>query len=517
MSISNKIGGGKKLILLSSLFIFFLIISFFYYRNFLRFRFVDEEENMVIGNYLLKDEILYKDLFSQHQPLTYIFSSWIQKIIRPNSIYLLVRAHRVFIILWSFVWSFVLLLSFNSFPILIFLFFYELSKIFLFGNLFLAESLSIYPLIYLVMLIFIKKDKKGAKITNVESLLVGISTSFVLFFLLPLWPLLSFLMVLLILRKKLLKKNLMYLILGFLPILLIVITKIDLKGYLLDTFYVNWKYYLSSSTSGFEPNVFKPFLTPLLSFFPSLESTQILIIERALSLVIIFTFLHHLYRKKYFYPLISFIILGLANIRFVPPGFQFYRGFHRIVWFSLLIFFAVFGLFRILALAKNSFLRGGVFLLITVLFVLVFSVSSKELFRFRDMKTEYYVNYSRQFDSGEAIRIIKGDKDTLFVAPDDILVYWQAGINHAIDYIFYYPWMDIIPYFSSRIDKLFAENAPNFFYCNCGGMSISKYTKEYNQMIKFGGETNLYVLPEKLDNLTKEQAKKLKFYGFEIN
>ena len=43
--------------------------------------------------------------------------------------------------------------------------------------------------------------------------------------------------------------------------------------------------------------------------------------------------------KKYKLFLGGVFLLGLANIRYIPPGQEIYRGFHSIPWFALLILF----------------------------------------------------------------------------------------------------------------------------------------------------------------------------------
>lgn len=56
-------------------------------------RFVDEEQNFVLGNFVAKKEKLYSDLFANHQPVTFILSGTINSLTDPNSIYLLVKRH----------------------------------------------------------------------------------------------------------------------------------------------------------------------------------------------------------------------------------------------------------------------------------------------------------------------------------------------------------------------------------------------------------------------------------------
>jgi hypothetical protein len=133
-----------------------ILITFFYFQHLFSFRFVDEEDNLILGHFLLQGERLYSDLFSHHQPLAYILSAAIQLFTHPIEIYSLVQIHRLFMIAWSLLWVTVLLFRFR-FKVIVPLLIYELSKFYLLGNLFLAESLNVYLVLYLTFFLFEKK------------------------------------------------------------------------------------------------------------------------------------------------------------------------------------------------------------------------------------------------------------------------------------------------------------------------------------------------------------------------
>src|SRR3989344_1765887 len=81
-----------------------IFLGYFYENKVFYIHFVDEEDNLVLGKYLTRGEKLYSDLFSHHQPLAYIISAGIQKTTDPNSIALLIKRHREFLIVWSAIW-----------------------------------------------------------------------------------------------------------------------------------------------------------------------------------------------------------------------------------------------------------------------------------------------------------------------------------------------------------------------------------------------------------------------------
>ena len=161
----------------------FLVVLFGFYRNHaLSFHFVDEEDNIVLGNYLLQKEKLYKDLFSHHQPLAYIFSAGVQKISTPPNLFMLIERHREAVLFWAITWTILLVARFG-WPLFLFTLVFEPIKIFLLGHLFLSESLVVYPLVYILSFIFLKPP-----LLRLEFVLLGLSFSLIFFLLSPLWP-----------------------------------------------------------------------------------------------------------------------------------------------------------------------------------------------------------------------------------------------------------------------------------------------------------------------------------------
>src|SRR3989338_10370801 len=134
-------------------FILLLFVYLFmgYENKIFSFNFVDEEDNMAIGQFLLRGEKLYSDIYTNHLPVTYIMSSVVQKFTQPNSLPMLVKRHRESVLVWSFIWTIFLILRFGPLWILSIIP-YELTKHLLIGNIFLAESFAVFPSIYLTSL-----------------------------------------------------------------------------------------------------------------------------------------------------------------------------------------------------------------------------------------------------------------------------------------------------------------------------------------------------------------------------
>ncbi|MFH1971304.1 MAG: hypothetical protein ABIJ05_02890 [Patescibacteria group bacterium] len=501
-------------------FTFLIIIGLgfmaYFYENKVNYiHFVDEEENIVTGHYLLQGDKMYQDVFSQHQPIPAIFSAVIQRVTNPNSLFLLVKRHREFIIVWSFIWSLLLIFRFG-FWTAGFVFSYELTKIFLLGNLFLAESLVVYPITYLVSLVICKPRDNPS---NIELFFVGLIFMFLLFTFSPVWPLLILLFICFAVKFKIYDWKKIGLIgLGVLPVLLSILPFVRISEYINSVFVFNSKYYIPLNQNQLSlstlPKSFFSFFLPFLQSSPDTVINQVI---KVFSLCFVALSIFFLTEKKKIFFLV-FLFLGLANIRFIQPGLDYYRGFHLIVWYSLLLFVVFWSIKYLAHLAKNKAFRIGLAILGTGLVVFCLIVVRLELFVKRNLLNDYYINYSGQFDLGEAVRILKSPGDTLFVAPDQMLIYWQSGIQKSSKYIFYYPFMDKVLSVQNDMAKMFENNPPTFIYCqkNLFG-NLSQYLSNYLPLTRNDKPVDLYIHKDKLGNISGQQLKDLEYYQFFIS
>ncbi|RJQ27337.1 hypothetical protein C4577_01565 [Candidatus Parcubacteria bacterium] len=507
----------KARIFLLVLSVIFLVVSSLAYENKVFFiHFVDEEDNIVLGKYLLKGEKLYSDLFSQHQPLAYIFSAGVQKTTQPNSLYLLIKRHREFIILYSVVWSLILVALFR-WPLFLFIVIYEPLKFYLFGNLFLSETLVVYPLLYLLIRIFFSKKS----FLNYELILTGFCFGLVIFLLSPIWPLTIFVFLYLLYRiKAQISKNIFLVSLGLLVPTLISLTFSSINEYFYNVFYVNYKYYIPiGSQDSFIIGFLKSLSAPVISLVLTSETGPVIWITKLLSVILIFNLLILASMKKYWHTILFFVILGLANSRYITPGKVFYEGFHLLPWVSALLMVVIFSTVEVIKDTDKKFLRivPATLIAVTIFFSFYFSLyDSIGLLQKRDMANDQYINYSRQFDFGEAIRIMKNEKDRLFVIPDEWLLYWQADIKHASYMVNYYAWMPSVPKIKTDVDNMFVNNPPEFFYCEpCDEKDLIKYGN-YQIVKKEKKNTKLYILKDKAKQLSIGQVRQLDFYHFSL-
>lgn len=507
-----NISKAKTMVLAFLIIVGLGFIAYSYENKAIYIHFVDEEENMVTGHYLLQGDKMYQDIFSQHQPFPAIFSAAIQRATNPNSLFLLVKRHREFIIAWSFIWSLFLIFRFGFWSAG-FVFSYELTKIFLLGNVFLAESLVVYPVIYLVGLVIAKLRNDPSII---ESFFVGLILMFLVFTFSPIWPLLALLFVCIVVKFKIYNWKKIGLIgLGALPVLLSVLLFVGIPEYINSVFVFNSRYYLPLNHDQLSLSTLpKSFFSFFLPFLPSSPDTVISQIIKVFSLCFVALSIYMLLKKKKILFLV-FVFLGLANIRFIQPGLDYYRGFHLIVWYSLLLFVVFWGIKNIADITKSKVIKTGLVILVSGLVTFSLIVARTELLIKRNLANDYYVNYSPQFDLGEAVRILRGSGDTLFVAPDQMLIYWQSEIQKSSKYIYYYPFMDKIPPVQNDIANMFESNPPTFIYCRKEQFSnLPQYLSDYLRLTRNGDPVDLYIHKGKLKSISRQQLKELEYYQF---
>lgn len=499
----------------------FLVTGKAYQNQALSFHFVDEEDSIVLGNYLLQGEKLYSDLFSHHQPLAYILSAGVSETTNPNTLYLLIKRHREAIIAWSFVWGLFLVWRFR-FVGLGLLIIYELLKVFLLGNLFLSESLVAYPLAYLLFWVFLDK-----KLFSWELIILGISLSLSFLLLSPLWPLLAVLSLIIFWRIKRENSRKLNYLAGFcgglIPVIL-VLPFISLPDYFFNAFYINFNYYIPmTSKDSWILTAVKAFLSPVIALTNFQNGNATLQAMKMLSALLMLNWIMLIRKGNFKLPLMMALLLGLANIRFVLPGEQEYSGFHIIPWFVSLIVLTFVSVVFVLEIQSGVYrkLRSiwGLGVVGILLGVIIFKESGQAFFQEREMGRDFYINYSRQADFGEAVKIMKNSGDKLFIAPDEWLIYWQAGIPHASKMVNYYAWMSDVKEIKDPLHEIFIKNPPTFFYCDrceLGYFGLEQFFPNYQRVVKDGKTTSLMVLKERLKSLNQAQIEKLNYYGFGI-
>ena len=177
----SKVTGKKTsryfLFLLFLLFAVFLAVVFRLYQRIGVFGCGDECINYTAGYFILLGKSLYSQIFFNHQPTLAFISTFIQWVSQPKDLYHLVLYHRVFMILYSFGMAVFLIWRFRL-RAMLFLLLYEGTKYYMYGYQFIGEALIVYPLVYLIGVLWESFEFK--RVSRVDIFLTAIFTSLVI-------------------------------------------------------------------------------------------------------------------------------------------------------------------------------------------------------------------------------------------------------------------------------------------------------------------------------------------------
>lgn len=489
------------------LFSFSLLLLVFtipsYRSHIFALNFVDEDDNIVIGNYVREGKKLYTDVFSQHQPSMFLASSAIQNILKPDNILMVVKRHREFMMIWSAIWVIVLVARFG-FKGLFVSSVMELSKIILLGNMFLAESIIIYPLLYVILFIL-----SGYKIRyKFEIWTLSIIFWFLVYSLTPLWPLLGLIAFLLYINSEdKMRLATAWISVGILTTLILFL-RVNLYDYLLNALYINYKYYIPLTTPvGFWDSLFKAFFAPVLALSNS-GSSSLLLLVKVLSLSYLINIIFFITHKSY-NDLMLFILLPcLAALRYIDPSNTLYGAFHMLPWLVILacLSFPVY--------SKPKFINISIYILI---FLASLNIARTQLFDYRDPATDFYVHYSPSVDIREAVKILsKTEHQTIWVEPVMYWPHWHTGASSYSSMVNYYGWMDQTLPMKKNLETQLAQQLPTIVYAETT-LGVGKYLDSYDRFYRDGKPTNIYLRKDVAQGLTKETLKELDYYRFEIN
>lgn len=478
----------------------------------------DDCFNIVAGYFITNGKILYSEIFFNHQPLMAYFSSFIQSVSHPINIYDLTLAHRQSIMMFSFVVNVLIVFRFGL-PMIGFVLLYEFSKFYLFGDRFLAEGVIVYPLIYMLNLIWWKYTSK--KLYWFDYMLSSLFAWFVIFMREP-YIIIAFVLFFLIFigksfssSKKIALSLFVLLVISFLAIM-------PLPEYFFNVVTVNNQIFRSEAGGnnllGF--GAIKLFTYPILILFGG-EWNLFRHFLVGLDIVFLTSFLLLLkIKEKRKILLILFLLLGLANIRIVDPGKIFYAAFHMIVWYGLFIATLILLLNAVFVYRKKT---AASLLVILITLFIYFVSSPKSFIREKiDPHYEFITNYGKELQVGEVVRLLSEPTDTLYLDGADDLIYWQAKLLSPYKYSWYTSRMlSFSRYQQARLD-MFATSPPDFYFRFCSkkiviGYFLPKaYENDYQNIYSEGKPTCLYVKKSKIKDIQEDKWQKAKEFLYEL-
>jgi len=472
--------------------------------------FVDEDDNIVIANYVTEGQELYRDVYTQHQPLPFYLSASLQSITQPDNILLVVKRHREFMMLWSLIWIFLLIFRFGS-PLFFTALILELVKINLLGNLFLAESLVIYPLIYILAYYLSRPNK----VNHLEDWLISILIWVLIFALAPIWPLLGVLLLVQIYTSS----NRIYvfsrIVLIGICFGLLIFGRGTLLDFWHDVVYINYQFYIPlTSTLGTAESLYKAFIAPLLVFFNE-SSSALLSFIQLLSIGFLLELYFLIKDKQVLRAFAWVIILFLANIRYIDPSETLYGAFHMLPWFSVYVFTVVTELKRLWFSRGLKQLTAKFIIILLVIGTI--SLASASLWDKRDPVTDFYINYSPLVDLSKVVEILSRDSEqAVWVEPVFYWPYWKTGAKQYSEMINYYGWMDLTPPMKNTLNDLLVSELPTIVWAKTQE-GIGPYLTEYYQFRRDGKLVDLYLRKDKLNSISPDSLQELSYYRFEIN
>jgi len=492
----------KKLLLFFTLGMILIGVFQLSNQRALSFHFVDEEDHIVTASLMNEGHRLYKDLSVNHQPLVYLGSSWLQKITKPTSMLVLIRWHRLAIWLYAAIWSLILVWRFN-FIGLLFVGVFEWLKFYLFGNLWLMETLAVYPAVYLLANL-IQGGLVNDWFKKKEAVFLGACSFLVIFNLVPLWPWLGLVWLIYLIKNK---QMFLWQLMGLLiptAILFILISPID---WFKETISYNWIYAMPQlstvkTTSDWLKIVFFPFLS-----FLTKNSFQAKVIQ-LLTAGWLISFLSLLIRKskKVLWILFIYPLLILANLRVPSSASVFYRGFHLLPFMGLLLM----GFLLSLKQVKKPI----VLVILGIWGISLLLNKNMPYFWQTDSANEYHINYSVFDDINFAVKILAKPEDRLAVLTSESLVYWNTKTQPATRQVVYYAWESDVPELKENYEKVFyGDNPPEFIY---GGQEAKVIKEKYTAVLQDNKPTELFIRNDKVKGVNQNQLNSLALRRFSL-
>lgn len=492
--------------------VFLLLLFIFrsYYQRIGAFGCFDDCFNIVAGHFMDNGKTLYSQIFFNHQPLMAYISFIIQKIHAWESIYQLILAHRLFIMGFALFFDLLLIMRFRASG-MAFVLLFEPTKFYIFGDRFLAEAVIVYPLVYMLGLVWQKIQKRP--VFSWELPAVAFFTWLIIFMREPFIPLAILLFMVIIWSEKL-KKTGIFSIFLFLLFSLLTLSTLPLSDYFFNVIKVNTAIWIKADQL-LGTNIIKIFAYPLylivsgdFNFFrPVLTGVSITFLISLSTLAVL--------HKKRKHLLLILFILGLANLRVVPPAFVFYESFHMIPWYGLFIMATVF-------FVSETKKYISLLCLIILSAIFIYSVISPQSFIHEKINSheEFTVNYGRYFAYGQVIKILASPSDTLFVDGFDELIQWQANIASPYKYSWYTSVMPRFPIYVKERQDMFRQTPPAFYYGNCPEdkntqrLLPKEARNDYVRLYFAGRPTCLFIYKSKLNNISQKKWEEIKKYEF---
>lgn len=465
----------------------------------------DDCFNFLGGYFLLHNKKLFSEIFYNHAPFMAYISMLIQWITHPENLFDLILRHRQFLLFFGLVSEILLLFRFG-FLLIPFAIAYELTKFYLFGDRFLAESFIVYPFFYLLGLFVEKYFNKTLSL--LDYILVGVSTWFILFMREPYAVTVLFVFVYLLLGRWSRGK---WIGIGiFLSLFVATMLTHSIPELIFNVFTVNVSHIQSENqATGFLGlNIYKSFLYPLVIFFSG-NWNFFHEVELLLASAFLLVSGYFLYKNQWKLVLLLWITLGLTNLRQVDPGKTFYGSFHLLPWYALTLFSSVFLTSKIWS--TNKRLTIVLWCIFCAIIALVLFSKESYIHDTVDEHTEYITNYGRELQVGNVVNALSTPKNTLFLDGFDDDIYFVAKRYSPYKYSWYTSLMPSVAKYTDARLVMFKNTPPDFYYGSCPKQKSPNYllpdfaVNEYVRLFNIKDPSCLWIRKSILPHISSAQ------------
>lgn len=464
-----------SLVLVLLLVVLYIVLYKIYMPRVNAFGCFDDCNNFMGGYFLLHGKRLFSEIFFNHNPIMAYISWIVQFVTHPQNLYELILRHRQALFLFGFFFNTLLIIRFGV-PAFGFVIFYELTKFYLFGDRFLAETFIVYPLVYLVGLAWLKFQNK--KIVALDYIASGVFVWFVVFMREPYVPVVL-LLFLYLLWNKIGSKNWLHQnknsILAFTIFFILSIFTIflhDIAEFFFNVVTVNLGLASGETKDMGIVGLLKIFLYPINLFFGG-ERGYFRYIMLSLNVLFLASSIIMVWKKQWKAVIFFWVILGFLSIRYIEPGKAFYSAFHLLCWYGVFLFASFMMLEYIHKINKK------LSILFTFLYscaLLFYIISPSSFFHNKpDPHYELITNYGIPMQVGRVVNIISTSKDTLFVDGFDDIIYWQSQRVSSYKYSWYTSLMPEYKKYTDARIEMFRKSPPDFYYGSCPKEKNSKY------------------------------------------
>lgn len=486
---------------------YFVLYKIFSVRS-LAFGCFDDCVNYMAGHFMIHGKELYSEIFFNHIMGMAYLSYAVQIIHPPVNLYDFVLSHRQAILIIAFLLN-VLIIKRFMWAGVGFVLFYELTKFYIFGDRFLAESIVVYLAVYLSGLVMEKLNNK--KLSLFDYVIAGIFSFLIMYLREPYIPLSLFLYAVVlwgkINRPKIISFGVFTLLIG------LVALNTSIPDFIFNDYTVNVQTIIKSEASSkslLGSGIVQVFFNPIYILTGGIWS-----IYRVFQIGISVGFicgLVYLIKLKHFKSLVIIIImLGLSNIRIVEPGVMYYEAYHGVVWTGMLIFIT---LVLVYSVFKNYKKIGiALILIITMTFGYTVFAPASYIYDKINLQEQLLTNFGKEMNVGNVISKLSDKNDTVFLDGADDMIIWQSKLFTPYKYSWYTSVMPQIPLYRQERITMFKNNPPDFYYDFCSkeaplNPGMPGFIKNrYQQLYENGKPSCLYVLKSKIPEIRSEQWK----------